>query len=369
MLTLGGVDWDLLISIARANGVAPLLYRALQTICPDHVPADVLSLLRTFFHVNALHSRLLAEELLRLLRLFETHDISAIPYRGGLLAADAYGELALRLYCDLDLIVREGDLRRAGELLCASGYHQERHPDRAYKFAKTEGRIVVELHRTFVEKHWTFRLDPNHLWENLRPVSILDTSVLTFSPGDLLLLICMHGARDYWMRLGKICDVAELILAHPEIDLSRMLTRSRRMGSERVFLLGLNLAHTLLGTPLPVNVRSRLEADAMVGALTEQIRERLFATERRLSYAEKRFLPIHMKERFSDRIRYLFYWIRTDLRGLTPWGFREGLAMQPASPGSLSYPHFLARLLTHYGRSPMQSKKLRSLKEMLKHLV
>lgn len=369
ILTRGGIDWDYLIEMARANGVVPLLYRTLHAICPEYIPGRVLLSLRRFFQVNALHSRLLAEELLRLLRLFETNDIAVIPYRGPVLAADAYGELALRLYCDLDLVIGLEDRLRAGKLLLASGYIRAQHAERAHKFVRTEGRVVVELHWTFVEKHWTFRMDPERMWEGLRPVTVLNTTVPTFPPDDLLLLICMHGARDYWMRVGRICDVSELIRAHPKLDLSRILKKTRRLGCERVFLLGLHLAHSLLGMALPEDVRSRVEADPVVGVLTARIRKRLFSRERRLSYTEKRLLPTQMMERFADRVYYVLYWLRRDFRGLTPWGFRKNVALRHANPAHVSYPRHLALLIAQYGLSPMRNKKLHSMKEMFKRLV
>jgi len=42
----------------------------------------------------------------------------------------------------------------------------------------------------------------------LESISLAGTSVLTFRPQDLLLIICMNGTKDVWKSLKQICDVA-----------------------------------------------------------------------------------------------------------------------------------------------------------------
>jgi Uncharacterised nucleotidyltransferase len=61
-------------------------------------------------------------ELFRLLNLFAAKDISAIVVKGPVLAMQACGDPAMRSYGDLDLLVRQRDIRRATESLQAVGY-------------------------------------------------------------------------------------------------------------------------------------------------------------------------------------------------------------------------------------------------------
>ena len=53
---------------------------------------------------------------------FENHGITAIPYKGPALALQVYGDLKLRSFVDLDVLVRRSDAARAGTLLAARGY-------------------------------------------------------------------------------------------------------------------------------------------------------------------------------------------------------------------------------------------------------
>jgi len=54
-----------------------------------------------------LHNFFLTKELLELLTLFEAHCIPASPYKGPALAIMAYGNLALRQFSDLNILVHK----------------------------------------------------------------------------------------------------------------------------------------------------------------------------------------------------------------------------------------------------------------------
>jgi hypothetical protein len=104
------------------HGVIPLLYQSLSTTCPEAVPKTNLAQLRDYSHSNALHNLFLTKELLKLLNLFESHSIPAIPFKGPVLAVSAYGNLSLRQIGDLDILVRERDYHKAKELLLDQGH-------------------------------------------------------------------------------------------------------------------------------------------------------------------------------------------------------------------------------------------------------
>ena len=61
-------------------------------------------------------------ELLRLLTLFESAGIPAIPYKGPLLASLVYGKIARRQFCDLDILVRKRGFPKARRLLLSQDY-------------------------------------------------------------------------------------------------------------------------------------------------------------------------------------------------------------------------------------------------------
>jgi hypothetical protein len=89
------IDWAYLIQTAAQHGIIPLLYQSLNTTCPEAVTKANLAQLRNYFHTNAQRNLFLTKELLKLLNLFESRSIPAIPFKGSVLAVSAYGNLSL----------------------------------------------------------------------------------------------------------------------------------------------------------------------------------------------------------------------------------------------------------------------------------
>jgi Uncharacterised nucleotidyltransferase len=314
------MEWEYLLRIADEHSMMPLLFWHLADAPPELVPATVLARLRERFHHNAQRNLFLTAKLIKLLNLLKAHELPAIPYKGLVLAASSYGNLALREFVDLDILVHKRDVPRAKELLSAAGYQPQFRLTRAqeaaflrynceHAFVHEDDRSMVDLHWAITERFFSFPLDPECLWERLHRVPLGGSDVPTFSPEDSLLILCVHGSKDAWERLKYVCDVAELVRTHQDMDWRRVVERAGRLGSERMLFLGLLLARDLLEMPLPEEVSRRAHADPAVEVLVRQMSERLF---RRIDHSPRRFAempfrPIHMKmrERPRDKVRYL----------------------------------------------------------------
>ncbi len=87
----------------------------------------------------------------------------------------------------------------------------------AHNFADDEGRRALDLHWKLSQSYFALALDPDRLWERLATVRVGGQEILTLAPEETLILLCMHGARHSWARLAWICDIAELVAAHPQM--------------------------------------------------------------------------------------------------------------------------------------------------------
>src|SRR5215217_8297440 len=128
------IDWPYLLRLASRHRMVQLLFWHLNSR-PEAVPEVTLSELRGYFHENTRRNHLLVRELLKLLDLFDACSIRAVPYKGPTLAAVAYGNLALREYDDIDVLVHEQDVPKAKELLASIGYLPEYHLSSAQEVA------------------------------------------------------------------------------------------------------------------------------------------------------------------------------------------------------------------------------------------
>jgi hypothetical protein len=313
------LDWASLLRAAEAQGMTPLLYLHLNRLAPDAVPKAVLDDLRQRFFDHARHNLLLTGELLRLLPLFAGRGIRAIPFKGPTLAAYAYGNLGLRQYTDLDLLILPADLPRARDLLAAEGYHSGLHLTRGQQaaylasigqipFVKDGGVCVTELHARIAPRDFHFPLGLERVWPRLRTVSINGRAVPCLAGEDLLLVLCAHGAKHCWSRLTWVCDLAEVLRVEPSMNWARIVEEARDLRCTRILQLGLVLAHDLLQAPVPVDLLQQAQRPPAIRALAAQARRRMFlqtdsgATRR--GALDDALFHLRVRERLGDGVRY-----------------------------------------------------------------
>src|SRR3989441_9965406 len=121
-LLAAALRWDLLLGRAGAHEVTPLVYRNLATLEFSGVPDPVRARLTDAFRINAIRSMLFAQELARLLRLLNQAGVPSIPLKGVTLAESLYGDYALRVSSDMDILVPPGEVVRARRLILGHGY-------------------------------------------------------------------------------------------------------------------------------------------------------------------------------------------------------------------------------------------------------
>jgi hypothetical protein len=276
------IDWPSLIGLAQRQKVLPLLYRGL---CPhrDLVPRAVMHELRAGFRANAVQSLSRTQELFGVLQVLGTADVLAAAYRGPVLALEAYGDLALRQFDDLDILLRLQDVDRATERLISLGYRLQRQrvvDDDLYARSMHHhafvgrSRTLLEVHWQLTERYFGFTLDPE-IWQRLKPINLAGIQVFTLSPEDLLLAICVHSSKHAWARLQWICDVAEVARSGANLDWEQVWWRAQRSGAGRMLLLGLALASDLLGTVLPEAFQTRVRTDRQLPSLVAEMKQGL----------------------------------------------------------------------------------------------
>ena len=279
----GGLDWDLLWRLTRTNGVTPLVYRTLSTICPAAVPSAIHDAFRRHLQVNALLNTVLAKELVAVLDALAAKGVRAIPFKGVTLAQTAYGDLSLRECADLDLIVDQASIPQARQALWSQGYQLtgqdvggKQESDEPYHFfQKKNGMVAVDLQWIMARRHFGFRLDRCAFLDRLKPVHLPTRMVMGLCSEDLLILLCVHGSKHAWEQLKWTCDVAELVRRRPTLDWSRILFQADQWGCRRIVLLGLGMAKHLFGIVLPRAVLHDIESDSDIPTLVRLMPKQL----------------------------------------------------------------------------------------------
>ena len=309
------LDWGVVLELAGYHGVGPLLYRNLSTLCSDLVPAESLTQLRQRTQAGALLNRLLAQELVVLCEAFAAHGVPVIPIKGVTLAASAYGDLTLRDFSDLDLLVPERSISEAQAILLAQGYEREapssepNEPDHEegpyHVFIKKRTLFRVDLQWVMAHHHFTFQLDRPEFWQRQTPVTLANKTVLGLAPEDLLIVLCVHGSKHAWEALKWVCDVAELLRAHDHLDWDWIFASASKWRCRRLVLMGLSLAHLLFDVRLPEAVLTRLSADPDVQMFSHRMPSTLLADPRiGVSETEAVALYFSLKDSWWERWRF-----------------------------------------------------------------
>ena len=281
------LDWEYLYQLAKRHSVLPLLYWQLNSNAADVVPPAQLEKLRAKFRDNAARNLFLTGELERIITLYKASGVAVLPYKGPALAAAAYGNISLRRFVDLDILVSKSDIPRAKEILRARGYlpapplspAQERVLLRAQHnlpFSRDGGRLIVELHWEIAARQFAPASFGQSFVGGTEIIKLLHLEVESLSTEDLLLSLCVHGAKHLWERLAWICDIAELVRSRPGTDWPRLFERASKLRAGRMLNLGLRLAHDLLDAPLPDDVERRVAADGVAVGLASEVTARLF---------------------------------------------------------------------------------------------
>jgi len=318
-LTNREIDWSKLIDIATSSRVTPLLYKNLTFIEPVSIPDDVNKQLKEYYSNNLRINLRLYRELWSILKLFNLNNIQTLPYKGPVFALLIYGDLSLRNWGDLDILIHKSDVTKAKDLLFSLGYklqwpkfelnnvQEKAHLESKYNYAFVNELtgIVIELHWGITPKYFSFPPRAEWLWERLETRNISGMEVLTFSPEDYLLILCMHSSNHCWERLGWISDISELIGKHPNLKWDYIIQEAEFFGVKRILLLGLLIAHEFLGTNLNQEVMELIDADSRVRILENQVILKFLNHDYIGSRAfEIPLFHLRMRERFFDKLRY-----------------------------------------------------------------
>ena len=323
------INWTYLVDRANDHRVMPLLYWTLKHTNIRAIPEVVLNQLKIYFNANALRNILLTQELYKILNIFQKNDIPAIPFKGPVLAASVYNNLALRQFSDLDIIIKKDFCLKAQNLLLSEGYvlqrkehhltetnqnnylHSQHRYDEWYWKTLDINTLFgarVEIHWETTRKHIIFPLNPEKLWDNLESISISGMTFPSLPPEDLLPILCVNYSKDHWTQLKMICDIAELIRSHPKMNWEKVIEHANSLGRERTLLVGLFLAHDLFGTALPKKIWQKMQTDPGANSLSKQVRERLFPNcGYDPGWIEKMLFNVRLRENLQDKVRYILF--------------------------------------------------------------
>ena len=276
------IDADHLLEVCRRHAVTPLVHSALEPH-RARVPSHLAASLKTRAAEIRLDNLDVTGELVRLVDALNAVGIDVLPYKGPMAAEGLYGDLGLREFVDLDLLVRPADVARALRQLEARGYEAlvpVTPQQLSFLLRSGHDRKMVRADRYVTEIQWRIAglaegppIGAAPLLHRATTLKIGGRELPTLSSQDEALILSVHGALHLWGRLSWICDTAEMLRLLDDRVAAGVVRQAERAGTRRAFLSGPALAAKVIGAPLPSAIEKAVfsEAPALSSTLDELV--------------------------------------------------------------------------------------------------
>ncbi len=307
------LNWDYILVNAQRHGISSLLYRSLSSVENDTlVPGKALKNLRGKYYATLARNMRLYDELNKVLESYRDAGIDVIVLKGAALAENAYGDIGLRSYEDIDILVREDDLQKAKRIIVAAGYTLDESIS-SEAFNEKYGCDLHYVKDIIIEIHWDIirrkiynlytEIKIRELWKNAQPAKIANTDALVLAPEDMLLHLCVHLSKHSYNRLIWLCDISEVI-GHYDINWEHVLKNANKYRVKAYMYYGLQFASRLLGANVPEHILQKLKPNNLQTKLFYSIHKNvLFPDKRNILY--KPLLKLLLIDRTPDKLRFL----------------------------------------------------------------
>jgi hypothetical protein len=314
----------------------------------------------------------LAQEALDLASLLQEQGIPVLAYKGPALAMSVYGDLALRQYQDIDLVIRVRDLTKTMDLLMRRGFELAPHscqPDDPRDVNRSHEATLSAPDKTyFIDLHWrlapeqaqAFCPDIEKMWERIETIRLPQGNVDTFCREDLFVALCCHGTVHRWGRLKWLLDVAEILRVPAGLNWDRIetMTFERPLARSAVSLAVL-LAADLLHAPIPVALPIEVEAAERVRVMAAAICAEVFT--RGHTTGNNHTALLGLEGSIASWIDYL--WVR-----YPKWLFEHAIVRIDAKdralislPQQLDFLYYIVRPIRLVGKHSMRLARLAEL--------
>jgi len=276
-------DWEKVADAAEYHGLTPLLLRNLKE-ADASVPEATLRDLERRNAAAVRQNLFLTAEMLRVVDALQHGRVQVIPLKGAVLATQVYGDLGLRPFTDIDLLVKPEQLEEAEAVVKQLGYaaefalpsaHRERWLKHQCELTFRRGDLCrVELHWDIAHPHFTLRTGVEGFWARTKTVRLGDAALPSLCDNDLLFMLIVHGTRHAWSRLMWAVDVAEFLRSSPQIDWAGFVENAKERGAERMMASALLLVEETFGVKIANHAVQHLYQDRSAARLAKRAFER-----------------------------------------------------------------------------------------------
>jgi hypothetical protein len=262
-------DWERLFAEASNEAVLPALYsRTRELDLHGSMPPSVLDFLSRVESLNAERTEAILFEVKLAIRLLNEIGIQPLLLKGvAYLAMGVYDIPAARYLADVDLLMTDGQIDQAAQVLMQNGFEVlENDPFARFRHhhppLMRPGAVHFELHHRLTIKDTSILLPPREIIESSVIVDLKGVQARVPSPEHMMTHLIVHSQLQHpyderiWPPLRAIYDL--LLLQRRfgnEINWNRIEDRFRAAGHYHTFALHLMRVQDVLGFQLPFRIQ------------------------------------------------------------------------------------------------------------------
>lgn len=311
------IDWSCAYEFAHRHKIVSIIYKNIYS-SKALIPSSAKIKFKNFYVANSIHNLQLASVLYYWLKELNDNGIDALPFKGPVLAETAYGDISLRSFSDVDVLIKKTDMVKAWHLFEKSGFRASLKLSDSQKlaYAKTEDHIAFSMGIITIEVHWEITgmyLARPITFDLLAPyfcsIDIKGKKIKTLSNEILVPYLCIHGTKDGWLNVEQVFAISEIIRRDKKFDWQKAMHFAKKYKCRNIFLIGLNLSMRIFNIELPDCILLKIGANKKLQGHTELIHSKFiaFPENPKLDKISDRFDLFHLdiRDSVNDKILYL----------------------------------------------------------------
>ncbi len=312
-----GVDWSYVRDTAVRHGIIPLLYKRLKRDMGNLVPNEVIFDFKSLFLSNYVHNYRSTERLLQILDNFNNSGIEAIPFKGPALAVQVHGDIGMRSFSDLDILINDKDFEKMYDKLIKIGYIPLYPIDsKTKKYLAMIGKDLtflgngqhLDVHWKLTERFLSVSFDMDLLWQRSDLISFNQRDIRIISQEDTVIQLCVHATKHFWGELKWLADIIHLIKSLSNPQLLSLLRYSEKIGVKRIMYISFILAREFGGIRYSKDIENLIIIDQNLINLENKIIFNFFHPYKRTLFHTPPIFFLKSRERIGDKLKYFIYY-------------------------------------------------------------
>jgi hypothetical protein len=262
--------WRALPDAAERHGMTAWIHGAMRH--GGDAPAEVRAAIEARARAQHIRALQAVSQLTVLVGSLRSAGIETVALKGPLLSTWLYGDLGMRRFADLDLLVEREQREHALHVLTAIGYSLRGGISLATARIVYGGTAAWPLSHPDgfpVDLHW--RAQALGFAAPLTPAEVLRSSITAPAAGGDINVPCpthaaalglLHAAKHLWTSLELVLAIAHL-MRRPDVDWTEVHRLTKNAGAWNACAAGMALAAELFDVMMPAVARARTRSKSV----------------------------------------------------------------------------------------------------------